>query len=164
MAQYVIEFGSENLGHVVEAINNCLDGPYSIEPRDLRHEPASGKIEASLNELSEALESGELGSVTIRNGDSRIRYGLITSPKLDGCQLSLWMGTIELGVEDWRFVWDRLLHQNGLKFVCVGAEEGVELADGQITFETFPWTEWPLLVGAVRTTESEWAIRDRRAE
>lgn len=46
-----------------------------------------------------------------------------------------------------------LLKQTGLKFVCVGADEGIELGDGQISPERFPWTASELLVGAVRVDE-----------
>ena len=128
---------------------------------NLHHELAPGEVAASLSEILKGLESGELGSLTVRNADPRIRYGLITSPRLDGCSLNLWMGTIEVGVEDWRFVWDQLLLQEGLKFICVGSEEGVELTDGQIAAETFPWTEWPLIIGAVRTPDRKWMIGER---
>jgi hypothetical protein len=75
------------------------------------------------------------------------------------------MGTIEIGVENWRFAWDLLLRQAGLTFVCVGAEEGVELGDEQVSAETFPWADYHLLVGAVRTDdESERVIRERVAD
>jgi hypothetical protein len=161
MAQYVIEFGSENIGPVAHSIQQCLDRPYELVACDLHHELAPGEVRGSLADILKGLESGHLGSVTLRNGDARIRYALITSPRLDGCTLNLWIGTIEVGVEDWRFVWDQLLLHDGLKFVCVGAEEGVELTDGQITAETFPWSEWPLVVGAVKTPDGEWVIRYR---
>lgn len=63
------------------------------------------------------------------------------------------MGTIEIGVEEWESIWGRLLEQTSLRFVCVGNEEGVELCDAQIDPDRFPWTEWPLLIGAVCSGE-----------
>jgi hypothetical protein len=73
------------------------------------------------------------------------------------------MGTIEIGEEEWKSVWDRLLEETSLWFVCVGHEEGVELCDAQIDPDGFPWTEWPLLVGAVRFggNPGAWFIRKR---
>lgn len=161
MSQYVIEFGSERIGPVARSIQACLDRPRKPVAYNLKHELAPGDAATSFTDSLKALESGDLGFVTFANSDSRIRYGMITSPRLDGCTSKLWMGTIELGVGDWRFVWDELLLQDGLKFVCVGAEEGVELTDGQITAETFPWTEWPLVIGAVKSPNREWVIRER---
>ena len=72
------------------------------------------------------------------------------------------MGTIEIAVENWSFVWDDLLANPNLLFVCVGDPEGVELCDEQISVDSFPWAEWPLVVGAVRSTEgNKWVVRHR---
>jgi hypothetical protein len=56
-----------------------------------------------------------------------------------------------------------LQKESHLRFVCVGREEGVELRDEQIHADTFPWTERPLLIGAVRASDdsAEWIIRRR---
>ena len=117
----------------------------------------------SLAQVAALLEAGSAASAVIRNEDARIRYGLITNPRFNGSGLSLWMGTIEIGVEEWESVWGWLLEQTSLRFVCVGHEEGVELCDAQIDPATFPWTEWPLLIGAVRSagTPGAWFIRKR---
>jgi hypothetical protein len=110
-----------------------------------------------------ALETGTATSAVVRNLDERIRYGLIANPRFNRSDLSLWMGTIEIGVEQREPVWERLLKESHLRFVCVGREEGVELRDEQIHADTFPWTEWPLLIGAVRASDisAEWIIRRR---
>ncbi len=70
------------------------------------------------------------------------------------------MGTIEVTVEEWQFVWDALLDKPGLRFVCVAREEGIEVSNQQISPETFPWDVDGLLAAAVRTDEhSEWTRR-----
>jgi hypothetical protein len=113
-------------------------------------------------EVLNDLEIGSATSISIWNSDPRIRYALITSPTLHVPPMRLWMGTIETVVSNWWFAWDLLLKQNGLRFVCVGAEEGVEIGDEHITPDTFPWTASKLLAGAVRSDEeSEWTIRER---
>lgn len=117
----------------------------------------------SLAHVAALLEAGSAASAVIRNEDARIRYGLITNPRFNGSGSSLWMGTIEIGQEEWTPAWDSLLEETSLRFVCVGLEEGVELCDAQIDPDRFPWTEWPLLIGAVRSGESPgaWFIRKR---
>jgi hypothetical protein len=67
-------------------------------------------------------------------------------PNFNGQDLAMWMGTIELTANDWRPYWDRLLQFDGLVFTCVGDEEGVELSDQELTVDSFPSDEWPLLV------------------
>jgi hypothetical protein len=118
-----------------------------------------------LREVLDDLEAGIAASAIIRNGDPRIRYALITSPKTHAPQLTSWMGTIEIGAEDWRFIWDLLLSRTELNFVCACAEEGVELGDEQISPEAFPWAADQLLAGAVRTdAQSERVVRKRVAD
>ena len=72
---------------------------------------------------------------------------------------------IELTTHGWRRYWERLLQFDGLAFVCVGDEEGVELNDRNLSVSSFPWDEWPLLTAALRGGEagmsSDWVIRER---
>ncbi len=163
MPQYVIEFGGEQLRFIGAAIEAILAHPHNIAIDSTQDQMSYAETGKSLSEVLNDLETGTAASAVIRNGDSRIRYALISSPKLHATR-SWWMGTIEIGVENWRFAWDLLLRQAGLTFVCVGAEEGVGLGDEQVIAETFPWTDYHLLVGAVRTDDqSEWVIRERVA-
>lgn len=164
MAQYVIEFGAEKLRFIGEAIRASLAEPHEIVIDSTQNEMSYADTGKTLCEVLEDLEAGIVRSAIIRNSDPRIRYALITSPKVHVPGLTLWMGTIEVGVENWRFIWDLLLRQFGLKFVCAGAEEGVELSDEQISPGTFPWTAHHLIVAAVRMDDhSDWVVRDRVA-
>lgn len=54
----------------------------------------------SLAQVVAALQAGTAASAVIRNEDARIRYGLITNPRFNGSRSSLWMGAIEIGVEE----------------------------------------------------------------
>jgi len=83
--------------------------------------------EKLLAEVVADLEVGSAASAVIRGADDRIRYALITNPRFNKSGLSKWMGTVEVGVDAWSFVWDVLLAQPELLFACVGREEGVEL-------------------------------------
>jgi len=161
MPQYVIEFGGEQLRFIGAAIEASLAQPHNLAIDSTQDPMSYAATGRSLSEVLNDLETGTAASAIIRNGDSRIRYALISSPKLHATR-SWWMGTIEIAVENWRFAWDLLLRQAGLTFVCVGAEEGVELGDEQVSLETFQWADFHLLVGAVRTdAQSDWVIRER---
>jgi hypothetical protein len=141
--QYVIEFGADQLQSIADALSRCMEPPLDISldaPGAEMHYVAAGDLLAG---VLAALETGTATSAVVRNLDERIRYGLTTNPRFNRSDLSLWMGTIEIGIEQWEPVWEMLVKESHLRFVCVGREEGVELRDEQIHADTFPWTEWP---------------------
>lgn len=165
MAQVVIEFGSATLGPVLDAMVSLIAHPSVLEMQ-LRSGGGitSPATEGAIQSLPQKFTNREIASVTFRTEPDEIRYGLILEPCFNGQDLRMWMGTIELTTEGWRQYWDRLLQFDGLIFVCVGDEEGVELTDGNLSISSFPWDEWPLLAAALRSTGemgSEWVIRER---
>jgi hypothetical protein len=160
MSQYVIEFGAEQLRFVADAIKLNLPEPRQICIDSSHGEMSYAETAKTFDEVLNDLAAGTVASAIIRTSDLRIRYALITSPQIHVPRLSLWMGTIEVAVENWNFVWNALLKQVGLRFACVALEEGVELGDEQISPETLPWEADGLLAGAVRTNgESDWTQR-----
>lgn len=164
MAQVVVEFGSPTLGPVLNAMVSLIGHPSMLE-MELRSGGAatSPATKEALEAIPQKFNDGEIASVTFRTETEGIRYGLILEPRFNGQDLTMWMGTIEL-TKEWRSYWDRLLQFDGLAFVCVGEEEGVELNDRNLSVSSFPWTAWPLLVAALRTSGgngSEWVIRER---
>lgn len=163
MAQFVVEFGAEQLRFVGTAIKSTVAEPFRIWIDCADAAMCYSETAKTLDEVAVDLQAGSVASAIIRTSDPRIRYALITSPKIHVPPLGLWMGTIEIQVEDWSFVWDALVRQSGLRFVCVGLEEGVELSDDQISGETFPWHETGLLAAAVRDdTQADWIQRAGR--
>lgn len=164
MAQFVVEFGAEQLRFVLEAIKSTVSEPFRMSVDAADSQMFYTGTSKNLDEVAVALQERTVASVCIRTGDPRIRYALITSPMVHVPPLGLWMGTVEVQVDDWSFVWDALVRQAGLRFVSVGLEEGLELSDDLITIETFPWHEQRLLAGAVRdTVQSDWCQRVCRA-
>ena len=165
-AQVVIEFGSPTLGPVLDAMTSLIEHP-SILEMELR---TGGGVTipatmAALEAIPQKFTSREIVSITFRTDPDEIRYGLILEPHFKGQDLAMWMGTIELTTHGWRRYWERLLQFDGLAFVCVGDEEGVELNDRNLSVSSFPWDEWPLLTAALRGGEagmsSDWVIRER---
>jgi hypothetical protein len=160
MPQFVIEFGAEQLESVASAIKATVAEPLRISIDSEESEMSYSATARTLDEVATDLATGSVPSAIIRTTDPRIRYALITSPRIHVPPLALWMGTIEVTVEEWQFVWDALLDKPGLRFVCVAREEGIEVSNQQISPETFPWDVDGLLAAAVRTDEhSEWTRR-----
>lgn len=166
MAQVVIEFGASSFGPIMDAMLSLIGTPTAIEIESL-----SGGGETcpatkdALEALARKFTAGQVGSATFRTESEGVRYGLIVPPRYSGQDLSMWMGTVELSTANWRQYWDALLQFEALAFVCVGNEEGVELTDDALTVASFPWDEWPMLVGALRAGGGcgGWVIRERTA-
>lgn len=160
MAQVVIEFGAPSLGPIMDAMLSVIGSPSAIETESPH---GSGEAYSATKEAVEALSGkltdGQIVSVTFRTRAEGVRYGLILKPRYSGHDLSMWMGTVELTTDDWRRYWDALLAFDSLAFVCVGDEEGVELTDDNLSVASFPWNEWPMMAGALRT-ERGWEIRE----
>ena len=160
MPQFVVEFGAQQLRFVAEAIKLNLAEPSRISIDSADREMSYADTAKTFDEVLNDLAGGTVASAIIRTSDARIRYALITSPRTHVPPLTLWMGTIEISVENWTFAWEALLKQTGLSFVCVGLEEGIELGDEQISPGTFPWSAPGLVAGAVRTDpQSDWTQR-----
>jgi hypothetical protein len=68
------------------------------------------------------------------------------------------MGTVEYLGYQYVGIWNLLVDVEGLEFACLGAEEGVELENKNMTVGTFPWADPFLVVGAFRGPD-RWAIR-----
>ena len=165
MAQVVIEFGSATLDPVLDAMVSLIEQPSVLE-MELRSGGGmtSPATQWAIGALSQKFADREIASVTFRTEVEGIRYGLILEPRFNGQDLAMWMGTIELTTEEWHRYWKILLQFDGLAFVCVSDEEGVELSDGNLSVSTFPWDEWPVLAAALRDNEgkgSDWVIRER---
>jgi hypothetical protein len=115
-----------------------------------------------LESLATQLETGEISSFTLHPEMGMIRYALVLAPFVDGPKRSFYLGTIEDTGKDYQSIWEVLLDTPGLTVACLGYDEGVELEDSHLTVETFPWSEWPLAIGALRDLpESEsWTTRE----
>jgi hypothetical protein len=165
MAQFVIEFGSPTLGPVLDGLLSLIGCPHALETSF----PSGGgattpATKRALDAIPQQFADRRIASVTFRTGTAGVRYGLILEPRFNGRDLTVWMGTIELTTNDWRPYWDKLLQFDGLVFICVGNEEGVEMTDQSLTVASFPWDEWPVVIAALRHPggkQEDWVIRER---
>jgi hypothetical protein len=159
--QLVYEFCAKELEPILEVIQRALsDVQYSMKcmPNDSdTYEPS----EDSLSSAAFKMKEGVLTSFSLHPINSPIRYTLVTGPFFAGQQLSTYLGTIEYVGDDYKELWNLILNVPGLSFACLGFEEGVELEDSVLSAETFPWNQWPLVIGALRDQagSQQWMIR-----
>lgn len=160
MAQYVMEFASGSVETALRLLDRLVSPKTSLqtlscgEQDALQYRPSEGALVSLLPDLI----AGRLCSVMVHS-EGEIRYGLLTCPRFNGQQLSLWMGTIEFGVEAWRPVWNQVLKDPNVTAVCVAMEEGIDLADSVLTAASFPWNDPSLVAGAVRHPDGTWDVR-----
>jgi hypothetical protein len=158
--QLVFEFGSRNIAPVFEAIRRAIgDRPSTVQclPKgQTGYEPTDDSLESAGVKLGK----GEISAFSVRPREGLIRYALALVPFFQGDPLSFYLGTIEYTGRDFEWIWDLLLATPGLTVACLGFEEGVELSDATLAVETFPWAEWPLVVGALRDDSGSWVIRE----
>lgn len=105
------------------------------------------------------LRNRQAVSVVLRPETKTFIYALVNEPHFNGSKRPGWFGTIEYTEIDYAPVWKQLLNERGLRVVCLGFEEGVELDEmEQLSPEQFPWrSEW-LVIGAVRNGAGDWQI------
>jgi hypothetical protein len=153
MPQWVFEFGSNQLDAVRTAVDRVIDcSSCAIESAD----ELTVSLAKDVNSAYEQLRQGSIQSLILRPQTSDIRYILLLPPDPS---LSLWRGIIEYTGADYGWIWERVLSVEGLVFACLGHDEGVELKNESLSVQTFPWQEWPLVVGAVREARlGQWVI------
>ena len=159
--QLVYEFGAKELQPIMEAIRRALsDAPYAVKclPND---SDTYSQTEDSLESAALKLQRGEIASFSLHPENGLVRYALVTCPFFDGQALSVYLGTVEYLGSDYKAIWNQVLGVPGLNVACLGFEEGVELNDSMLSAETFPWNEWPLVVGAIRDQRGHeaWQIK-----
>jgi len=160
--QLVFEFGSKQLPPTVEAVRRVI-GTLACNIECLpKGSDTNEPTDDSLESAAVKLEMGAISAFTVRPQGGPIRYALVLSPFFEGQPLSLYLGTIEYTGENYAPIWELLLGTSGLTVACLGYDEGVDLQDGQLTVETFPWKEWPLVIGALRdgSDSQSWIVRE----
>ena len=159
--QLVYEFGAKELEPIVATIHGALGSThYSVRcmPND---SDTYDLTEDSLSSAAVRLKEGVLASFSLHPSSGLIRYALVTCPFFAGQQRSSYLGTIEWLGDDCTALWNLILAARGLSVACIGFDEGVELDDNALSVETFPWNQWPLVIGALRdeSGSQQWIIR-----
>jgi hypothetical protein len=159
--QLVYEFGAREVGPVVRVIHGALgDVSYSVKclPNDSDTYTLTDDL---LESVATKLQRGEIASFSLHPSSGLVRYALATCPSFDGQPLSLYLGTIEYTGNDYEPLWTMILSAQGLTVACVGFEEGVEIGDDKLSVASFPWSQWPLVIGAVRdpSASQPWTIK-----
>jgi hypothetical protein len=159
--QLVYEFGANEVEPVIEVIQQALgDTPYSVKSLPNESDTYS-PTDDPLATVALKLRDGQIASFSLHPDGGLVRYALATCPGFDGQPLSLYLGTIEYTGNDYEPLWNLILSAPALTVACVGFEEGVEIEDSMLSVGSFPWNQWPLVVGAVRdaSVSQSWTIK-----
>lgn len=159
MPQLVFEFWSQEIEPVVEAITRVLEGcptENSVAAGlSLQYEPTRQGLDWAAQQVS----AGQVSSFVLHPQNGGVRYAMLNGPGIGGDKLPGYMGTIEYTLADYIRIWRRLLDVNGVRIVCLGHEEGVEFTGDQLAAETFPWDDFFLVIGAVRSGVGDWILK-----
>jgi hypothetical protein len=116
----------------------------------------------TLESAAAKLTKGQISSFAAHPSSGIIRYVMINAPGFGGQPRSAFLGTVEFVSDDYRPLWELALASPGIWAACVGFEEGVELDDSKLTASSFPWSQWPLVIGGVRSDASDgpWIVHN----
>ncbi len=119
------------------------------------------RTSASLEEVIARVQSGSLANATVHFKAGLIRYTLMARPSTCGVNLSKYLCQIEYLDRNVWPLWKALLEIREAIVASLGFEEGVEWTDEMLSPESFPWAEWPLVIGAIRDGSSGgWIVRE----
>jgi hypothetical protein len=127
------------------------------------HELDYQAFDAGLNDALESFVNGNVRSVQFFGDESRKLFGGAFCPRFSGGALEDWSGYVEgLTIEDTSF--DELRSIDGLSYVALSIEESPDLDFPHVTNETFPWSDWRLVAGAVLAEDGQWSVRHTALE
>jgi hypothetical protein len=158
MAQLVFEFWSKEIEPVVEAISRILDScptENTMAPLSLQYEPTH----EGLSFAAHHVRTGSISSFVLRPKNNPLRYAMLNGPDIGGVKRPGYMGTIEYTGNDYSPIWSQLLDSSGLRIVCLGFEEGVQITEDYLTAGSLPWEDSFMVIGAVRSRTGEWIIK-----
>ena len=159
--QLVFEFGSIEPRPVVETIRQIIGNVGCVIEMLAKDGDTYELTTDTFASAVDRLEREEIASMILRPQVGPVRYVLLTCPFFQGQKLGLFFGTVEFTDTDYRSLWHLILAVPGLTVACLGFEEGVELTDSSLHPNSFPWSAWPLVVGAVRQTGTDpWTARE----
>jgi len=122
------------------------------------NELAYQAFDAGLNEALESFANGSVSSVQVHGEGIGTFVGGVYGPGFAGGVLEDWSGSVEgLAIEHTNF--DELQSIDGLSYIALSIEESPDFDVPHVTKETFPWSDWRLVGGAVREEDGQWSIR-----
>jgi hypothetical protein len=123
----------------------------------LESELAYGALDATLDDALKSFVKGDIRSVQV-HGDPGTFFGGVYGPRFGDVVLEDWSGSVE-GVEIGSSTFEELQSIGGVSYVALSLEECPDFEVPHVTTETFPWSDWRLVVGAVRGDDGRWTIR-----
>jgi hypothetical protein len=160
LTNLILDFGGQK-DAVCAALQEVVRGrPIRILvlPKAQENELAYQAFDAGLKDALESFANGNVCSVQVHGDGASTFVGGVYGPRFAGGVLEDWSGSVEgLAIEPANF--DELRSIDGLSYVALSLEESPDFDLPHVTNETFPWSDWHLVAGAVRADNGQWSIR-----
>lgn len=160
MTNLILDFGGQREA-VCAALQEVVRGQpirILVLPKVREDELAYQAFDAELNEAMMSFANGTVSSVQVHGEGASTFVGGVYCPRFAGGALEDWSGYVEgLAIDGANF--DELRTINGLSYVALSIEESPDFDFARVTSETFPWSDWRLVAGAVRADDGQWSIR-----
>lgn len=161
MSNLILDFGGQR-DAVCAALQAVVRGQairILVLPKAQEKELAYQAFGAELKDALQSFANGSISSVQVHGEGAGTFVGGVYGPRFSGGVLEDWSGAVE-GAEPATF--DELRSIDGLSYVALSIEESPDFDFPHVTNETFPWSDWRLVAGAVRAGDGEWSIRRNR--
>lgn len=159
---WILDFGGATKEAIYAAFRRAIvRHPFKIillpisEEEDSKYREFHGSLEEALACLSD----GRCRSIQIEGRGTSRFFGGLYRPRFEGERLADWHASLE-GQDD--CIEELFRELQGIKelgYIAISRDESVDFDTEHVTVETFPWSDWRLIAGAVRATDGEWLVR-----
>ena len=136
-------------------------GKILILPTEEEMELTYQKFCGSLEEALACVSDENCSSVQVEFGENLPILAGLYRPHFAGSSLADWSASAEGLRSSAEAIFKDLQRVEGLGYIALFSEESADLIVDHVTEETFPWSDWHLIAGAVRATNGEWIVRHR---
>lgn len=158
----VLTFGGPSRAAAVEAFRRVVtDGVAKVLvlPATCEESMAYEEFRGGLDAAVFALETGQYSSVQVEGSKAGSLLAGIYCPHFARGRLADWLAWVEGESLDAGAALESVLAVDGVTYVAISREESPDFDVDRITEQTFPWGDWRLSVGGVRTAGGSWLIR-----
>lgn len=160
---YILNFGGPSKEAVIKAFRAVVGDTAAkilVLPAEaeegLDYRECDGTLDAALVSLGE----GHSSSVHVHGqGGASLLAGIYRS-RFANERLADWTADVEGDSVDTECAFNELQAVEGVTFVSLSQDDSPKFADAEhVTEANFPWSDWRLVVGAVRSHAGPWVIR-----
>lgn len=127
----------------------------TTKEQDLTYREFNGSLKEALASISD----GSCSSVQVEGRETSPVIAGLYRPSFAGNLLADWSASAEALGSNAEALFEELQSVDGLGYIALFKEESADFDTERLTEETFPWSDWRLIAGAVRASDGEWIVR-----